>query len=594
MRPNHTWSAVLRSSLAAALLVGATAAAHAQQTISGRVTATAGEAIPDARVYVVGTNIAAATGSDGRYQLRNVPVGTQQIRALRIGFQEQKKSVEVAAGQQVTLDFSMSPSVIQLQEIVTTATGEQRRTEIGNSVTTLKVADKIETTPITNFQDLISGKAPGVSVVSGAIQGSAPLIRIRGANSLSLKNDPIYVIDGIRMNSGTLSSGGGQTNLSYLGSLNPEEIEDIEIVKGPSAATLYGTDAANGVVVITTKKGRSGKANWTWSAEQGVVQDKNAYLTGWALWGHKPGQTTPSRCFNSTVATGACIVDSTTSLNVFQTPGITPLANGNRSRYGAQITGGTEAVRYFIGGDFENEIGPVKMPEFSQRWFDSLNVNMRDEWIRPSAYQKSSFRANLSAAINSKFDLSVNSGFSKSDQRLPQIDNNLIGYQGAAEFNAGFRQCGLEYNCIGKKKENLNGYDTYEPGQIFQRLSQTAIQRALVSATANWRPFAWLTNDATVGVDLAERNLFRLCRFGECAAQGTDTLGFVGDLTGVDRTFSAKVASNASWQPRDWVNLKTTVGADYNNVMTQNTQVTGNQLPPGGQTAGAAAVQGAS
>src|SRR6185369_9908099 len=122
-----------------------------------------------------------------------------------------------------------------------------------------------------------------------------------------------------------------------LNTLNPEEISDIEIVKGPSAATLYGTDAANGVIVITTKKGQAGAARWTWHGDAGLVQDRNTYPTQYAMWGHTAAApTVPARCILITVASGACIHDSTTSYNLLADPQVSPKVTGNRKQVGGQ------------------------------------------------------------------------------------------------------------------------------------------------------------------------------------------------------------------------------------------------------------------
>src|SRR5207248_2200736 len=175
-----------------------------------------------------------------------------------------RKAVTVSAGQVSTLDFALERAIVQLQEIVTTATGQQARSELGNAVTTLgDVNARVETTPVTNLGDLLVAKAPGVVVLPGAMTGSAPVIRIRGLGSLAttgsgVTNNPIYVVDGVRVATGSIGLGTGGTAGSLLNDFDPNEIEDIEIVKGPSAATLYGTDAANGVIVISTRKGRAG------------------------------------------------------------------------------------------------------------------------------------------------------------------------------------------------------------------------------------------------------------------------------------------------------------------------------------------------
>ena len=270
------------------------AIAGAQQAIvSGKVTAqVGGQPLSDARVYVVGSTLAATTNAEGQYTLRGVPVGSIEIRTIRVGYQEQKKPLVVTAGASATLDFAMQVAVVQLQEIVTTATGQQRRVEIGNTIATLgDVSKRVEESPVTNISDLLVAKAPGVVVLPGAMTGTAGTVRIRGVSSLSLSNAPIWVVDGVRFNAAPFAAagaGGTQINSTNLNGLNPDDIEDIEIVKGPSAATLYGTDASNGVIVVTTKKGRAGNARWTWFGEGGRIEDNAHYPDTYAIWGHRP------------------------------------------------------------------------------------------------------------------------------------------------------------------------------------------------------------------------------------------------------------------------------------------------------------------
>src|SRR5207245_1073937 len=116
------------------------------------------------------------------------------------------------------------------------------------------------------------------------------------------------------------------------------EIEDIEIVKGPSAATLYGTQAANGVIVITTKKGRAGASRWNWFTEGGLVQDRNTYPATYALWGHAPSSTKPIRCQIATMTPTTCIADSLTSINLMQDKDLSPMRDGHNTNVGLQIS----------------------------------------------------------------------------------------------------------------------------------------------------------------------------------------------------------------------------------------------------------------
>jgi TonB-linked SusC/RagA family outer membrane protein len=598
----------LRSTLATVALAALPLAAQAQQaTITGRVTAAGtNEPLADARVMVVNTSVAAPTNSEGRYTLRGVPNGTVDVRVLRVGYQEQKKSVAVSAGANVTLDFTLTQAVVQLQEIVTTATGEQRRVEIGNSIATVNAAQQVETAPINNVADLMTGKVAGVTVLPAAMTGAAPVVKIRGLSSLAtngsgVTNNPIYVVDGVRLNTANLSLGTGGTQANLVNDIDPNEIEDIEIVKGPSAATLYGTDAANGVIVITTKKGHAGNTRWTWYGEAGAVDDRNKYPTTYATWGHNSASNSLQRCTLVSETTPAadgslCVADSLTSFNVLMNPSTTPIHLGHRDQYGMNASGGSDAVRFFVSGDINNELGPVQMPQFAQAVLtDSMGQSLRDEWVNPEAFQQYSFRTNLNASFSPKFDFSGNAGFSNTNQRLPQVDNNIFSYIYSALNNPGFnytntKGSGLKYSEFGSLGEYRNGYGGFSPSQIMQTLRENGTQRFLGSADANWRPFSWMQNQGTAGIDLADNVFNGICRFGECPNSGTTRLGVVSQTNTNLRNFSAKLVSNMTWQARSYLNLKSTVGADYTNQENDALNTTGQQLPPGGQTIGQAAV----
>lgn len=575
----------------------------AQATISGRVSRT-GDGVPVAgvRVIVVNSRLGATTDADGRYTIRNAPAGADEVRALRIGFVQQTKPVTVTAGQNATVDFILAEAAVQLQEMVTTAIGQQRRVEIGNAVTNLgDISKKVETAPVSSLSDLMVGKAPGVTVLQGNMTGSTPVVKIRGINSLSLNNDPIYVIDGVRLNTGNFSAGFTGTRTSYLNDLSPNEIQSIEIVKGPSAATLYGTDAANGVIVITTKKGQTGPTRWTYFGETGVVADRNTYPTQYAVFGHDPKTSALKRCVLVTIGQNTCAADSTTSFAALRDPSSTPLVHGNRKEVGVNASGGTNIVRFFVSGDVQNEVGPFELPAFARATLDSAGTAVRDEWLHPEAFQSENFRTNLTAALNQKFDLNMNAGYSNTNQRLPQVDNNIYSVFYSAFNGPGFNYkvaapaaSGLAYNPIGTLGENKAGYGVYSPAQIFQRLSESRVQRFIGSADANWRPLTWMQNQGTVGLDLAGRTDFRLCRFGECPNTATLRQGNVYDQQTNDRNLSAKLVSTSTWQPISSTQLKTTFGFDYNNLEEDYVQANGQQLPPGGQNVNQAAIKDAS
>ena len=151
MNPVRTLARLAGAALVAVAVTAAAAGAQAA-TIAGRVVAEGSSApLGDSRVMVVGTNLVASTNAEGRYTLRNVPTGPAQVRVIRVGYQEQKQAVTVSAGQQVTLDFTLKQTVIQLQDVVTTATGQQRRVELGFAVATVgDVNMRVVETPTLN------------------------------------------------------------------------------------------------------------------------------------------------------------------------------------------------------------------------------------------------------------------------------------------------------------------------------------------------------------------------------------------------------------------------------------------------------------
>src|SRR3989442_9561899 len=255
--------------LAVALVLGASAAQAQQQygTISGAVTDRITNApLSSVRVSVLSTNRAVLTNQEGRYTLGGIPAGTYQVQATIIGYGAARNAATVAAGQTATVDFGLRPAAVSLDVVtVTTPAGEQRARESGTATINIDLPKQIENQSTPTFSDALSGKGVGVQVLqSGGTVGTGTRIRIRGQTSLSLSNEPVYYVDGVRVenNSQSLSVNLGGQQPSRVNDLNPEEIASFEIVKGPSASTLYGTQAANGVVRITTRHGLSGRARW--------------------------------------------------------------------------------------------------------------------------------------------------------------------------------------------------------------------------------------------------------------------------------------------------------------------------------------------
>ena len=578
------------------VLLLAASAALAQGTVTGRVTAKdSGEPLPESRIAIVGTSLIASTGPDGRYTVRNVPTGSWVVRVLRVGYQEQKKSVTMTMGQDATIDFAMERTVVQLTEVVTTATGEQRRVELGNSVSSIKASSRAQTAPTTNMASLLVAQAPGVQVLPATETGAGSRIRIRGNNSITLANDPIYIIDGVRM---TSSNGSQSPNIFTGGAvqsraedINPDEIENIEIVKGPSAATLYGTDAANGVVVITTKRGRAGEVRYHVTGETGIIKDRNTYPTAYTLWGHAPAGSTRN-CLNpllSQISTGVCLSDSLTSFNLWSTPRTTPLGTGSRKKGGVQLSGGQQNLRFFASGEYEHEYGVFKIPEFDVQRFDTLHIPIKDEWAHPSELARGSFRANIDANISPKFDASFSSGFITSRNRLPTIDNNAYGIGSNGFGGPGYELGhGRPLSSLGFE---LHGYRANTPGESFQDVISQYINRFIGSSSLSYRPTSWLVARLEPGVDYTARADQQLCARGTCADVGTRRQGAYNDDRAFLRTMTVNGQAVATFQPVPWLNSKTAVGTQWVSSTFDRNGAGSVNLTPGGVTNNAGATQ---
>jgi len=567
----------------------ATAAAQGTRgTLSGRVTdAISGAPVPAAQVRVLGTTLGALTDAQGRYTLRGVPVGALDVQALRVGYAEQKRPVTVAATDVTSLDFSMPPVSVQLAPVVTTATGEERRIEVGNDVVQLRADRLVETRQVSSVTDVLVAKAAGVQVLPGNTTGAGARVRIRGASSFTLSNEPIYVIDGVRMessvNSASRSTGG--TIPSRVGDLNPDEIESIEIVKGPSASTLYGTDAANGVIVIKTKRGLAGRPQWTAYGEQGALADRNPWPLNWSSYGTLPNGTATAACFNFQVATNGCRRDSVSTYTPANDPDTRPFTTGYRQQYGLQVAGGSDLVRYFVSGEWEDELGIAKMPDVDVRSFQARNIAVSDRWKRPNSYQRASARANLSIALDPKTDIAVNSSFLRSRLELPQMDNNITGWTSGVLGGAG-----RKYPASPTARDTLYGYYAFRVGDQLQDEWNQDVDRFIGSVNANWRPATWFAMRSNFGVDLVDRVEEDLCRFETCAAFSTYREGFkIENRTNIYQ-YTADVSGTAQFNVLPTLNSKTTAGVQYFRNLFDRNGANSAQLPPGATQVTAGAV----
>lgn len=588
------------------ILAGVSVAQAQQSSVQVRVTeARTSRPIADAQVAIAGTLIGGLTNPEGQVTLRGVPLGPQTIRVLRVGFAESKLLIRVTGTQLPVQEITMTPVAVDLSPVVITATGTQLRKEVGNAVATINVAQTVQVSPITTVADLLAARTSNLVVTTGTQTGAGSRTRIRGIASMSLSNEPIFIIDGVRMTadvgSSSLFTGGAQP--SRVSDINPDEIEGIEIVKGPSAAALYGTAAANGVVVISTKRGRAGAARWTTYAEIGRLEDRNRYPTAYTLFGKATPTSTTQLGFNQCnlqrVGIGTCYVDSVAALNLFENDSLTPLGTGSRYQAGAQLSGGTETVRYFISGEREEEVGVLELPKFEKARLAREKATMREWMERPNALARNSLRANLNTAVNPKLDLSLSSAWTNIDTRFSLESNATAGLGSHVFGGPGCIKC-LPDRVVqaqsGQPPLNtpLYGYRAWTPGYTWQEKSAQLVNRFLVSGTSNWRPASWWQVRGTIGDDFSDRIDDRLLFNGEGPPiTATYRNGFKSNVRTVIRNTSADIGNTMQFNYTDWLNFKTTVGLQFQNTLFSQNNASGTELPPGAQTPNGAVTRAA-
>jgi TonB-linked SusC/RagA family outer membrane protein len=524
--------------------------------LEGRVTETGGTPIPDALITIVGTNRGARSGEDGQYRLASLRPGDFSVRVTRLGYAAVSRPVTITIGQTARLDVALTPAAVVIDEVVVTATGEtQRRRESGNTVNTvLPSPERLATS--TTVAQLLEAQAPGVYINSpGGTTGSASRIRIRGANSLSLTNEPLLIVDGVRVSNeitqaNNLGGGigvGGQAS-SRFNDINPDDIESIEVLKGPAAAALYGTAAASGVIQVRTKRGRPGGARWTTYAEGGTQEEVTTYPANFSQIGRRVSDGTRFvGCTLDLQARNICtpVADSLARWSPLEQA--SPFVRGTRTSLGLSVAGGGELANYFVSGDLDRDWGVLE----------------------PNKFKRIGLRANLNSQLGSDLGLQVTTNYASSRLEFPQNDNNILGVLGGALLGSAF-----------DNPTNRGWLSGQTPAEIFALDVREDVERFLGSIAANWQAMTWLTVVGTTGVDYFSRRnkqtvppnrvFFGSLPEGQRQANVTDVWNY---------TANGSATANFSLTPE--VRSTTTLGVQFTQEAIQGNRAFGAKLLAG-------------
>jgi outer membrane receptor protein involved in Fe transport len=233
----------------------------------GQVTsALTGMPVTTAQVSVSGTALRVAADADGRFRIMDVPISAREVVARAPGYETSAAFFSLTSRATATVLLSMSVRPTELDAIVVTGSaGDMRRRAVGHSVAVVKATEVVSSSAVANVTEVLQTRVPGLTILPGSgSAGTAANYRLRGTGSLAATNSPTIYVDGVR--TGTRSQGNygerfGQSTTA-LDAINPADIASVEVIRGPSAATLYGADAAAGVIQIFTRKGKPGRVEW--------------------------------------------------------------------------------------------------------------------------------------------------------------------------------------------------------------------------------------------------------------------------------------------------------------------------------------------
>ena len=498
--------------LAAVLLFAPPDLAAQGGSITGRVSdSQTGNPVAAAQVFIAELDLGGLTRQNGSYLLLNVPIGTHTLTVQRIGYRTVTVQLSVAAGETMAQDFQITEEALSLDEIIVTGTpgGTQRRA-IGNTVTTVDVSDIVQNVAISNMQDLLSGRTPGLQFarLSGNVGTGSP-ITIRGVGSFSFtRNQPLVYVDGVRVNNDPEAGPnlGSGDNVNVLDDFNPEDIESIEIIKGPAAASLYGTEASAGVIQIITKKGREGAPQFNFSIKQGTNYLRNpAGRLGDMFTCPTDPSPGPTDCSTEAELAGYNMYNEANRYireGYFPWPTENLYQNGLNQSYNVDVRGGTQSIRYFLSANYEEEEGIV--------WYN------KDETFR--------IRGNVGVVFSDKFSLDMSTGFVDGYTRFAAPTISDGGLWQDLLWSNGFyldRINPFDGSKSSRANARLGGFQEHLPSDVADIEATRDYTRFTGSATLNFQSgdfgFAGITSSLTqrlvVGIDKGwdtNRNLFPL------------------------------------------------------------------------------------
>lgn len=429
--------------------------AHAQTvTVKGRVLdGQTSEPLPSANVVIRELNRGSASNADGEYQITGVPAGTYTIESSFVGFRRYSRTITVGSTD-LTLDIVFERDVFSLDELVVTGYEIKTKRDITGATSSV-TGSEIQNIPVQSFDKALQGRLAGAQIVSNSGEpGASVSFRIRGAGSISASNEPLYIIDGVQVNGGNFNRNSyGSSNA--LSGLNPADIESIEILKDAAAAAIYGAQAGNGVVLITTKRGRQGKTQFNFNTYIGYTEITNRpEITNGPEWTELWLESVGNRFgYSSATYLGqVALYGDPANAPTYDWIGAAT-QRGLNQNYELSASGGDERTRFYVSGSYLNQEGHVIKTAFSR---GSFKANLDH-----AATEKLSFETSITASVTGSQTITQAGTFTnpyRSALQMPPINpiknddgtwnynirgTNLLNAIAASEledYESGFRQ----------------------------------------------------------------------------------------------------------------------------------------------------------
>ncbi len=536
-----------------AILGPALLGAQTTGTVQGRVTdAGNGQPLANAQVRIEGTVLGALSDANGRYLVPNVPTGQRTVVARRIGYGEERRTVNVTGGEPVTADITMTVAATTLGEVVVTgvATPTARR-ELPNTVETVSGEAVRDAPAVSAIDQALQGKIAGALISENSGQpGGGVSIRLRGTNSILGGAEPLYVVDGVIVDNnaealvslGANATRGGAALSNRLADLDPADVERIEVLKGAAAAALYGSRANNGVIQIFTRRGRAGEARITASTEvsRGETPEKYQLVSipiasvadsiGLPGRGIRPGQ--PLERFDIQDQIFRTAISTTQRLS---------------------LAGGANNTTYYLAGSWQDEAGIV----------------------RNNDYERLNFRGTVTQQIRPTIDLTVHGNIIRSKADFITEGEQTVGVLTSVIFTP----TGFNPNF-----DTLTGRYPYNPIlgpnplEILERYeAPEELSRFVGGADATWTPHPSLTLRYLVGIDDYRREV----RFLQPPLVNSATFtGLIQNPVQMARQFNNDVTANHVWSFSDRFRLNTGAGFRFTSNRSEVVRAGASDLPP--------------